>query len=39
MKVPPFIANYSRELRMKADIRWKEKVEEATEFAKRIRKV
>ena len=33
------MANYSRELRIRVDIRRKEKVEKATEFAKRIRKV
>jgi len=31
--------NYKRELRMGADIRRKGKVEKATEFAERIRKV
>jgi len=31
--------NYGRELRMGIDIRKKEKVEKATEFAKRIKKV
>ena len=31
--------NYSRELRMEADIRRKEKVEKATEFTKRMKKV
>jgi len=38
-KVSPFIVNYSRELRMGADIKRKEKVEKATEFAERIKKV
>ena len=38
-KVLPFMANYSRELRMGADIRKKSKVEKATEFVKRMRKV
>jgi len=38
-KVSPFIANYSRELRMGADIRRKEKVEKATEFAERMKRV
>ena len=33
------MANYGRELRINADIRRKEKVEKATEFAKRIKKV
>ena len=38
-KVSPFIANYSRELRIGADIRRKEKVEKATEFAERMKRV
>ena len=38
-KVSPFIANYSRNLRIGADIRRKEKVEKITEFAKRMKKV
>jgi len=38
-KVSPFIANYSRNLRMGADIRRKEKVEKITEFVKRMKKV
>jgi len=38
-KVSPFIANYGRELRMEGDIRKKGKVESATEFAERIKKV
>jgi len=38
-KVLPFMANYKRELRMEADIRRKRKVEKATEFAERMRKV
>ena len=33
------MANYSRELRMGADIRRKEKVEKAIEFVERMRKV
>ena len=33
------MANYSRELQMGADIRRKGKVEKATEFVERIRKV
>jgi len=37
-KVLPFIANYRTELRMKIDIRRKEKVEKAIEFAKRIKR-
>ena len=39
MKVSPFIANYSKELRMGADIRRKGKVEKETEFVERMRKV
>ena len=35
----PFMANYGRELRMGADIRKKGKVEKATEFVKRLKKV
>jgi len=38
-KMSLFIANYSRELRMEVDIRKKRKVEKATEFAERIKKV
>ena len=38
-KVSLFIANYRRELRMKANIRRKEKVEKATEFSERMKKV
>jgi len=38
-KVFPFMMNYSRGLRMEADIRRKEKVEKATEFTKRMKKV
>jgi len=34
-KVSLFIANYGRKLRMKADIRKKEKVEKTTEFVER----
>ena len=33
------MANYSRELRMGADVRRKYKVEKATEFTERIKKV
>ena len=33
------MANYERELRMGADIRKREKVEKAMEFAKRMKKV
>jgi len=35
----PFIANYGREMRMGVDIRRKGKIEKATEFVKRIKKV
>ena len=38
-KVSPFIANYGRELRMGANIRKKGKVEKATEFVERMRRV
>ena len=38
-KVSSFIANYRRELRMGGDIRKKEKVEKATEFVERMKKV
>jgi len=38
-KVSPFMANYRRELRIRADIRRKRKVEKATEFVERTRKV
>jgi len=33
------MVNYGREMRMKADIRRKEKVEKAMEFVERMRKV
>jgi len=39
MKVSPFIANYGRKLRMEGNIRKKEKIEKATEFVERIKKV
>ena len=39
MKVSPFMANYKRELRMEGDIRKKGKVEKATEFVERMKKV
>jgi len=39
IKVSPFIANYGRELRMGGDIRKKEKVEKATEFVERLKRV
>ena len=38
-KVLPFIANYRREMRIGGDIRKRGKVEKATEFVKRIKKV
>ena len=38
-KVSPFIANYRRKLRMRGDIRKKEKVESAMEFIERMEKV
>jgi len=38
-KVSLFIENYGRELRMGTNIRKKEKIEKATEFAERIKKV
>ena len=38
-KVSPFIANYGRKLRIEGDIRKKGKVERATEFVERIKKV
>jgi len=39
MKVLHFMKNYSRELRIKVDIRKKGKVEKVTEFAERVRNV
>jgi len=38
-KISLFMANYGKELRIGADIRRKGKVENAMEFAKRIKKV
>ena len=38
-KVSLFMANYDKELRMGIDLRRKEKMEKAMEFAKRMRKV
>ena len=38
-KVSPFIANYSRELRMGEDIRKEEKVESVAAFVERMKKV
>jgi len=39
IKMSLFIANYGRELRMGVDIRKKEKVEKATEFVERMKKI
>ena len=39
IKVSPFIANYRKELRMGEDIRRRRKVESATEFVERMKKV
>jgi len=39
MKVSPFIVNYRSELKMRADIRRKKKVEKVIEFVKRMKKV
>ena len=38
-KVSPFMANYRRELRMRGDIRKKEKVESVIKFVERMKKV
>ena len=38
-KMSPFMVNYSKELRIGADIRKKEKVEKATEFVERMKKM
>ena len=38
-KVSPFMANYGRELRMGRDIRKRGKVEKATEFVERMKKM
>ena len=38
-KVSLFIANYGREMIMEVDLRRKEKMEKATEFAERMKKV
>jgi len=38
-KVSPFMANYRRELRMGEDIKKRGKVEKATEFVERMKKV
>ena len=39
IKILPFIANYRRNLRMGGDIRKKGKVEKATEFVERMKKI
>ena len=39
IKMSPFMANYGRELRMGGDIRKKGKVESATEFVEKMKKV
>jgi len=39
IKILPLIANYRSELRMRMDIRRKEKVGKVIEFAERIRKL
>ena len=38
-KVSLFMANYRRKLRMRVDIRRKEKVEKITELAERVKKI
>ena len=38
-KVPPFMANYGKELRMGGNIRKKGKVESETEFVERMKKI
>jgi len=37
-KVSSFLANYNRELRIRADIRRKEKIEKLTKFVEKIKK-
>jgi len=39
IKISPFMANYGKELRIRADIERKEKIEKTTEFAKKIKKI
>jgi len=39
IKVSPFMANYGRNLKMRGDIRKRGKVEKATEFVERMKKV
>jgi len=38
-KISPFMANYRRELRMDVDLRRKGKMEKATKFVEKMRKV
>jgi len=38
-KISPFMVNYGREMRIGRDIRKKGKVEKATEFVERLKKV
>ena len=38
-KVLHFMVNYGRELKMRVNIKKKEKMEKATEFAKRIKRI
>ena len=38
-KVLPFMANYGKQLRMRGNIKKRGKVEKATEFVERIKKV
>ena len=38
-KVSLFIANYGRELRIRVDLRRKEKIEKAMEFVEKMRKI
>ena len=38
-KISPFMANYRRELRIRANIRKKVKVKKATEFVERMKKM
>ena len=38
-KISPFMANYRRELRIRANIRKKGKVKKATEFVERMKKM
>jgi len=39
IKISPFMVNYGRELRIEADIRRKGKVEKATEFVEKMRRM